>query len=240
MFQIKEEHMLVSEEQLKQMEAMGSDVSMYREIKKKADAFSITICEKLGEIAKTPRNEKVAKAICKPVYFLDMILKRKAHIEAAINAPLVYGCIVQAHNSLFQVDYTGNNYNIPAVLVFAADEKHHTDAELLKQIANKLFNYKKIASEQRGNSENVPDDCRDIIKNLLDTRSTFCLPVPESLSGDAKVWCATSLIADAKYIPYKRAPKDRLLPFIMKTLPCKNRKGADLLIVSGNLYRENH
>ena len=95
MFQIKEEHMLVSEEQLKQMEAMGSDVSMYREIKKKADAFSITICEKLGEIAKTPRNEKVVKAICKPVYFLDMILKRKAHIEAAINAPLVYGCIVQ-------------------------------------------------------------------------------------------------------------------------------------------------
>ena len=243
MFQIKEEQwLLVTEEQLNQMEAQGGDVSMYREIRRKADTFSVTLCEKLEEIAKTPRdpNGEVVKGICKPIHFFDMLLKRKSYVEAAVNAPLVYGRIVQAHNCLFEVDCTGNNFNVPAVLVFAVDEKHRTDAELLKQIADKLSHYKQIANSKSGDYKDIPGDCVDIIKNLIDERSNFCLPVPENLAGGAEVWCATCIIADAKYIPYKRAPKDRLLPFIVKTPPNKNRSGADLLIVSGDLYRENY
>ena len=243
MYQVKEEQVLmVTEEDLKQMEAQGCDVSMYREVKKKADAFSITMCKKLEEIAKTPRNPdgEVVKGICKPVYFLNMLFKKKSYVEAAVNAPLVYGRIVQAHNCLFEVDITGNNINIPTVLVFAVDEKHRTDTELLKQIADKLSHYKQIANSKSGSYKDIPDDCVDIIKNLIDVMSQFCLPVPKSLAGDAEIWCVTCLIAGAKYIPYKRAPKDKLLPFIMKTPPVKSRQYADLLIVSGDLYREDY
>ena len=243
MYQVKEEQILmVTEEELKSLEAQGGDVSMYREVQKKAETFSITMCKKLDEIAKTPRNPdgEVVKAICKPVHFFEMLLKKKAYVEAAVNAPLIYGRIVQAHNCIFEVDYAGKNFNVPAVLVFAVDEKHRTDAGLLKQIADKLSNYKQIASKQSGGYKDAPDGCSKIIGNLIDVTSQFCLPVPESLAGDAEVWCATCLIADAKYIPYKRAPKDRLLPFIMKTPPNQKQRYADLLIVSGDLYRENY
>lgn len=240
MFQVKEEQVLMlTEEQMTQMENQGVDLTAYREIRKKADDFSITMCEKLKEIEKTPRdqNGQVVKGICKPVHFFDMLLKKKAYVDAAVNGPLVYGCIVQANNCLFKADYTGNNFNVPAVVVFAMDEKHRTDAEFLKQIAAKLCDYKDVAGDQRSASPNIPDDCRDIIRNLFDVMSQFCLPVPESLAGNADVWCATCLISDAKYIPYKRAPKDKLLPFIVKTPPNKKQRNADLLLVIGDLYR---
>lgn len=243
MYQVKEEQVLMlTEEQITQMESQGGDMSSYREIRKKADEFSITKCEKLKDIEKTPRDAdgEVVKMVCKPVHFLEMLLKKKSFVDAAVNGPLVYAGIVQAHNCLFQVDYAGQNFNIPTVFVFAMDEKHRTDAAFITQIVNKLRQYKAAAGDFDGIAKEVPDDCRDIIRNLFDVQSQFCLPVPAALTDGADVWCATHNVCNAKYIPYTRAPKDRLLPFIVKTPPNKKQRNADLLLVPGQLYRGEH
>lgn len=102
---------------------------------------------------------------------------------------IVWGCIVQANNSLFQKGY----FNCPASVVFHPDPNAHPDLNDLSSAADKMFRLK-------GKS---PDDehLRKIANMLTDElERSFGIPVPKEFCSSYQLYEASTFIS-RKHLP---------------------------------------
>ncbi len=144
-------------------------------------------------------------------------------------APLVYGCIVQAHWALLEpTEYE----RLGMVVLFAMDEKHRYDIDWLKETSKKIMQMK--------NSANVPKDNDKFIKTLRDDQSMFCFKLGESLSGDADAWCATYTVRkrNADILPLNYLPVTKILPMLVSDYPKVNRF-TDLELIPAKYYTKS-
>lgn len=138
------------------------------------------------------------------------LLGKDKKIKAAVQAPLVYGMIVQANDYL----YKPNTSPLPAVVVIAPDAAHATDIQWLNRVANGI--------KQLKNSADVPADQWKLIKSLRVGGGYFCCKIGASLAGDVDAWCATTDVS-AKLLPQTYLPSLGLVPFLLTKEPEENR-----------------
>lgn len=219
-----EDHL--TEEDIKEMEAQGHDVT---EIRKKLDAKkaaeeeeerrrqeerdnfkNTTRLEKLNPYLQTPRDMETPffKAVAGNAPWLFKGSWRKKYTEG----PIVYAAVVQANNALWM---PGNNDFFPAVFVFALDKEHIHDTEWLSQMANKIG--------ELADSSSVPNDCQKLIETLRDSQSEFCFRIGKSVCGNADAWCATYKFEKQSALPRKALPSNGMVPFVLKAKPVENQ-----------------
>ena len=195
--------MALTDEAIEEMAKGGQNVDMlykHREEARKRHEEKMkneVHLERLDEYKNTPRDPKTAfakKAIKTGMFGSN---------GNTVDAPLVYGAVVQAQSSLWK-PFRNNNSGM--VVVFTLDEKYKYDIEWLTQMANKISETKK---------EEVDQDMQTIKENLLNTRSIFCNKVGKSMAGDVEVWCGTYIVKDTKMLPKMFIPNNKILPFLV-------------------------
>lgn len=229
---------LMTEEDIKKMEAQGCDVTELRakrakqkqeeqeteqkQEEKRAAFQNPTALDKLNPYTRTPRSMDTPffKAVAGNAPWLFKDRWKKKYTEA----PLIYAAVVQANTALWM---PGNNEYYPAVFVFALDDKHIRNSEWLKNIAEEIHALK--------NAVSLPDDCRKLIETLRDDSSGFCFRIGRSICGDANAWCATYTFDKQTELPRKALPSDGILPFLLKSAPEVNQF-VDFKLIPSQFY----
>ena len=214
----------LTDEAIEKMRADGHDVeSLYKSIeaaKQRRDEKmrNVVHLERLDADKKTPRDPKSA--------FVKKAVKGNKNVIA--EAPLVYGAVVQAQNTLWE---PFKNYNCGTVIVFTLDERYRYDTAYLTEMAGKISASKK---------DDTNADTKALRDNLLNTRSVFCNKVGQSIAGDVDVWCCTYFIKDTKLLPKMFIPNDRILPFlVMSELKEGNKvftQGSPIELINKDFY----
>jgi hypothetical protein len=218
-----------SEEEVRQYEAQGIDMSPYYEwraakIRKSemepavrygigefdpADVENPIRLDKLTPYKSTPRdvNSDFVKDCAGklPLFGKDTYLKEIAE------APVVYTAVVQAYNPLWAPG--PSDEAMGAVFVFARDPAHRYDVAWLKSTSKAISDMKVSA--------NVPDDCQKFIDTLRKDSGYFCFPLGKSLNGGADAWCATFSIheEEKKILPKTYLPSEGIVPMLLKAPP---------------------
>ena len=228
----------MTEEDLKEMEAQGCDVTelraklskrkaeeeeLERRMEEEREAFqNPTDLDKLAPYARTPRSMDTPffKAVAGNAPWLFKDRWKKKYTEA----PLIYAAVVQANTDLWM---PGNNDYYPAVFVFALDEEHIRNNEWLTELASIIHDLKDAAR--------LPDDCRKLIETLRDDTSGFCFRIGRSICGEADAWCATYKFDKQTKLPRKALPSDGIVPFLLKSKPVENQF-VDFKLIPSELY----
>ena len=248
-------------EQIEEYERQGMDMSEHRVAYEERQAEKRKLIEenmaaidmvKLERYKKLPRSaeDDFVNAVAE---FNGISNKKKQQLETA---PLVYSRVVQAHYALFspQKDDFGAT---GMVLVFALDEAHRYDEQWLEKTANRISEMKEDSENntkdflhticrifELGKSgimasileskelKCVPEDCREFIKTLRNSQSSFCFPLGNSLSDGADAWCVTCWIDKPSRLPLSQIPYSRIIPLVVpgQLKEYKARSAAGVLL----------
>lgn len=197
------------------------EITNAEQAQKEARAARVYHLEKLDPYKNLPRNDDqfVADVAGKAPFFGKDKWK-KSHL----NAPIVYGKIVQANSALWD---SGSGKDLAAVVVFALDPQHMYNEDWLIEIADKISELK--------HSNSVPKDCSELIKNLRNSQSYFCFQVGESIAQTADAWCGTYSFANQADLPYSALPGNGIVPFLLMEAPKKNQF-LQLKTIPGKYY----
>jgi len=214
----------LTDEAIEKMKSEGQDAEiLYKKREearqRKAEKMTnIVHLERLDEHKKTPRDPKstfVKKGV-------------KGNKNVIVEAPLVYGAVVQAQSTLWE---PFKNYNSGMVIAFTLDERYKYDIAYLTEMAGKI-------SESK--NQNTYEDTKALRDNLLNTRSVFCNKVGQSISGDVEVWCCTYFVKDTKLLPKMFIPNNKILPFlVMEKLKEGNKiftQGSPVELIKKDFY----
>jgi uncharacterized protein YjgD (DUF1641 family) len=236
-------------EQIEEYERQGMDMAPYRlireeylaEIQKKIDTNKAFLdFSKLDKYKRTPRSaeDNFINDVAEMNGITD---KNKQLLETA---PLVYGRVVQANSALF----TPNKDEIGAtamVLLFAFDDAHRYNEEWLAKTAKKIIEMRDKVDEfqpqgiffsicrlfeltkigfianmiETKKLENIPADCREFIKTLLNFKSSFYFPLGSTVSEGADAWCATFWLDKPSKLPMNFIPYSRIIPLLVSAPP---------------------
>jgi len=214
----------LTDEAIEKMKSEGHDVEgLYKSReaarqRQKEKMTNIVHLERLDEHKKIPRDPKST--------FVKKAVKGNKKVVAA--APLVYGAVVQAQNTLWE---PFKNYNSGTVIVFTLDERYQYDTAYLTEMAHKISASKK---------DETNADTKTLRDNLVNTRSVFCNKVGQSIAGDVELWCCTYFIKNTKLLPKMFIPNDRILPFlVMDELKEGNKifgQGSPIELINKDFY----
>lgn len=229
----------MTEEDIAKMEQQGYDVSSLRRKREETAAQEVaaeaafaaqrkatavaTDLNKLSAYRSLPRSSESD-------FFRDVAGKaplfgKDKWREKYMNAPLVYGAVVQANSDLW---LPGQGDYLPGVFVFALDSAHIHDVEWLKATAEKINEMKQAST--------IPADCKEFMDILRDDQSQFCFPLSTSLAPGAEAWCVTYQFTKQTVLPGNRLPEDGVVPFLLETPP-KKQIPVQLAVVPGSYYR---
>jgi hypothetical protein len=232
-------------EQIEDFERQGIDVSWYRQIweemqEEKRQAMEAIDLNMLDRYKKVPRNaeDDFVNEVAK---FNKLSDKKKQKLE---QAPLVYGRVVQAHNSLYNPN-PKNKAGAGIMFVYALDDAHRYDEAWLAKAASRILDMKASVNENEPkgfpfslirlfNLESnffvssylkkqqlkvVSEDCQALMSSVCNDRSSFCLRVPETLSDGVKAYCATYDLWDQSKLPLAHIPLNNIIPLLMIDQP---------------------
>lgn len=197
--------------------------------RKEEEASRVYDLEKLEPYKMVPRkldSEFVQAIAGKPSSSLFGLFGNKKETEKIANAPIVYAAVVQANDVLWEPK--GDTMYAPAVVVFTEDKFRTYDKEWLREIAKTLENFRDTAT--------VPEDCKKIVMDLRNPKSSFCRRVGSSVTGGATtVWCADIMIPSQPDLPFGCLPSDRILPMLLSG-EVKENYSAPLRQIPGKFY----
>ncbi|MDR2470029.1 MAG: hypothetical protein LBD27_06065 [Tannerella sp.] len=245
-------------EQIEEYERKGADMTEYREqyyereaarIKDEQEHKNSLAFEKLNPFKKAHSAEDAF--VTDVVKFNCLPDKEKASLELA---PLAYGMVVQAYWDLFKPGEKDKDHR-GIVFLFALDDAHRYNEEWLAKTANRISEMKEISNEplegllgtlnnmfdleskmfisgmiESQRVKTLPEDCRELILQLRNDRSSFCFKLGETLSEGADAWCATYTLYRASQLPNSRIPYNRIVPFLLSRPPVNNKTPNILLI----------
>lgn len=204
-----EDHL--TEQDVDALEKSGVDVTELREkFTKKTEeqemiksAFQDTIhLEMLNHYINTPRDTD--SKFFKDVAGKAPLFGKSKWLETFQNADIIYASVVQANSDLWT---PGISELLPAVIVYTNDRNLRFDIEWLKKIGDKIHSLK--------DSQDVPKDCKSLIKSLKDDQSMFFYKVGESISEGKNVWCQTFSFPKQFDLPNKCLPPNGIVPFLL-------------------------
>jgi len=231
-------------EEIEEYERQGMDMSEVRilyeehqaEKQRLIDAVDLSMLDKYKNARSADDDfvNEVAK-------FNKLSDKKKRKLE---QAPLVYGKVIQAHNALFKSN-PKNKDGAGIVFLYAVDDAHRYDEEWLNKTATRIKDMRNAVNEnepqgflytlirllqlennffvsshlQKERLKVIPEDCRTLIGQLCNDRSSFCLRLDDTLSDGAEAWCVTYSLWDQSKLPMAQIPHNRILPLLLTDQP---------------------
>lgn len=207
----------MSDADIDELERQGCDVTELREkqarkallaeefAKKDAERIAVEIAKldfsKLDAYKQTPRalDSDFLKDVAK-----HMGLKEK-NIAELSGQPLIYSSIVQAHQALWDPNEERSTV-VAYVYIFTLNPKYQYDIEWLNNVAKKI--------SKLSEAHSVPADCKKMINDINNHKSSFMNRVPDSIADGVEVWCATQSIMDTDLLFESRIPANRIIPVL--------------------------
>ena len=254
-------------EQIEEYERQGMDMSEHRINYEARQAEKRRLIEaniaaidmgKLDKYKRTPRNaeDDFVNAVAQ---FNGVSDKKKQSIE---DAPLVYGRVVQAHQALF--NFNEDSFGAAGIVfLYALDETHRYDEKWLAKTAKRIMDMKEEAENNTGDILHkickifslgesgflaniletnklkcLPEDCREFIRTLRDSQSSFCFPLGESLNEGADAWCTVCWISKPSQLPKSQIPYSRIIPLLVPGQP-KKYKARTLVATVVNMAKDH-
>ncbi|NDV68012.1 hypothetical protein [Dysgonomonas sp. 25] len=216
-------------EDIENLERQGCDMTEYR--KKYEERIAREKAEREAYLAMldyagldaykaTPRD--IDSEFVTKMMTLNKLSEKKRALM--VDAPLVYGAVVQAHNELWKSADGGYK---AMVVVFALDAQHIYNAEWLNETANRI--------DEMNERDQVPEDCKRLIKALRDHQSVFGYKLGDTLADGADLWCATFAVDNQALLPDKRLEEGCVVPFLLLEQPRDNR-GIELELIPAEFY----
>jgi hypothetical protein len=217
-------------EQIEEYERQGMDMSAYKKIRTDEMARKKRLAEDSIAAVDLSRLDAYRTKIADGAFAGDVAKFNRIPENKMENATLVYACVVQAHQMLWEPQK--DDYAAGLVFVFALDDAHRFNIEWLRGKAKEIGEMKESAS--------VPADCREFIETLRNEQSEFCFPLGESLNEGADAWCATFMQLDkqSKQLPLGYIPHNRIIPFFLTEKPVYNRS-ADIQLIPPAYYTKD-